>query len=145
MYPVMQRIVNLYEFEGLEMRAMKRSFDIEDENNIRYMPTTREMSQMWHRKIRQWLYDPVYDSTLLPANSPNFSTDFRKRKEELTERLKVAFSIELFTIPIYLTAYFTTIDQESKKLIREIALEEMKHLFIVSNCLNALGSVDGNA
>ena len=67
LYPSMQRIVDLYNFKSLSMPAMKRAFDIEDERNTRYMPTTREMSKLTHRNIRRWLYDPLYNSTLVPV------------------------------------------------------------------------------
>lgn len=40
-YPSMQKIVDLYDFDGLSMSAMKRAFTIEDENHTRYMPATR--------------------------------------------------------------------------------------------------------
>ena len=49
LYPAMQRIVDLYNFKDVTMPAMKRAFDIENENNPRYMPTTREMSALTHR------------------------------------------------------------------------------------------------
>ena len=61
MYPAMQNIVNLYDYDGLSMNAMKRAFEIEDENHSRYMPATREMSSVTHRQIRRWLYNPLYD------------------------------------------------------------------------------------
>ena len=57
----MQNIVNLYDYDGLSMNAMKRAFEIEDENHSRYMPATREMSSVTHRQIRRWLYNPLYD------------------------------------------------------------------------------------
>lgn len=45
------------------------------------------------------------------------------------------------TIPLYLSALFSIKDEgEASKLIRSVAKDEMKHLFIVSNLLNAVGS-----
>lgn len=49
LYPSMQKIINLYEFQSVSMRAMRRAFDIEDEDNTRYMPATRELSKLEHR------------------------------------------------------------------------------------------------
>jgi hypothetical protein len=60
----MQNIVNLYDYDGLSMSAMKRAFEIEDENHSRYMPATREMSPFTHRQIRRWLYNPIYDAEI---------------------------------------------------------------------------------
>ena len=60
-YPVMQNILDLYNFKSLHLLSMKRSFDIEDENDPKYMPNTREMSPLLHRKIRRWLYHPLYN------------------------------------------------------------------------------------
>lgn len=41
LYPAMQKIVNLYTFNQVDLEAMKRAFDIEDERHSRYMPSTR--------------------------------------------------------------------------------------------------------
>ena len=70
MYPAMQRIVDLYNFQNMSMAGMKRAFDVEDENNARYMPSTREMSKITHRKIRRWLYNPLFNKEyfLLPQS-----------------------------------------------------------------------------
>jgi hypothetical protein len=69
MYPSMQNIVNLYNYDGLSMQAMRRAFEIEDERHSRYMPATREMSSGTHRQIRRWLYNPIYDSQITVLNS----------------------------------------------------------------------------
>ena len=79
-YPSMQKIINLYNFRAISMRAMRRAFDIEDENNIRYMPSTREMSTLDHRKIRKWLYDPHYEV--------NDTSRYRKEKQRELIKLK---------------------------------------------------------
>ena len=61
LYPAMQKIVNLYSFNKVDLDAMKRAFDIENENHSRYMPSTREISSFEHRMIQRWLYEPFYD------------------------------------------------------------------------------------
>ena len=71
-YPAMQQLVDLYTFRGISMLAMKRAFDIEDENHSRYMPATRELSALEHRKIRKWLYEPHF----------KVSEKFRERKRK---------------------------------------------------------------
>ena len=73
LYPSMQKIVNLYSFRAISMRAMRRAFDVEDENHPRYMPSTREMSKLEHRQLRKWLYDPLF----------NISDKYRDRRAKL--------------------------------------------------------------
>ena len=158
MYPAMQRIVDLYNFQNMSMAGMKRAFDVEDENNSRYMPSTREMSKITHRKIRRWLYNPMFnrDGVFLPQrrrlrkmravqfqaelirNEPLPKMDFYMMKRNYIEKLVGAWRIEFFTIPLYLNALFTAGNKETKHLIHTVAIDEMKHLFIVSNALNAL-------
>ena len=46
--------------------------------------------------------------------------------------------MEFFTIPLYLSAQFSAPNKITKNLIREVVKDEMKHLFIVSNILNAV-------
>ena len=90
-YPAMQKIIDLYNFQGISIAAMKRAFDVEDENSARYMPSTREMSKLTHRKIRRWLYNPIFnkDAIFLPE---------RRRKQRVTN---VEFEEELLK-PKYL-------------------------------------------
>ena len=40
-YPVMQNILDLYNFKEMHLLSMKRCFDVEDENDPKYMPNTR--------------------------------------------------------------------------------------------------------
>ena len=107
---------------------------------------------MEHRKIRKWLYDPhfkVSEGVRLLKNN-QFNKKINKRavptvetfnadKEDLIADLKTAFTLELSTIPLYLTAMFTAPEKHTENLIRSVAIDEMKHLFIVSNLLNAVG------
>lgn len=83
MYPSMQKIVDLFNYDGLSMDAMKRAFEIEDENHSRYMPATREMSPITHRQIRRWLYNPVYDADVKIKIAPIRLRDYFARKKML--------------------------------------------------------------
>lgn len=112
------------------------------------MPATREMSSVTHRQIRRWLYNPLYDDKIYLEGliNKNYNLndlpfdDFPTGKEQLFDLLNEAFKIELTTIPLYLSALFSIKDEgEASKLIRSVAKDEMKHLFIVSNLLNAIG------
>ena len=141
------------------MDAMRRSFAIEDERSPRYMPSTREISAIDHRKIRKWLYDPIFDYTKIHYgedsfkkfkqnhflsvrkinhNYENLVKEFSHRKLELIHDLRTAFKIEMTTIPLYLGALFSSNHKNTTNVIRQIVKEEMKHQFIVSNVLNAV-------
>jgi hypothetical protein len=62
--------------------------------------------------------------------------------QELHESLQSAIVLELATIPPYLTAYLSLTPGENTDvadLIRSVVIEEMLHLTIAANVLNALG------
>lgn len=61
---------------------------------------------------------------------------------DLHESLQSAIVLELATIPPYLTAYFSLKSGENTEiadLIRSVVIEEMLHLTIAANVLNAIG------
>jgi hypothetical protein len=118
LYPAMQKIIDLYSFKQVNLDSMKRAFDIESENHSRYMPSTREISSFEHFMIRRWLYEPFFDhdihtnidySRITAAKQHIFSKPtFQEKKANLRNKLKDAFAFELFTIPLYLTAMYTS-------------------------------------
>jgi hypothetical protein len=57
----------------------------------------------------------------------------------LQEHLQWAFSVELSTIPPYLTALYTLQDNttDAARLIRSVVLEEMLHMMLAANMMNA--------
>lgn len=61
--------------------------------------------------------------------------------EHLREQLQWAVSLELSTIPAYLCAYYTIKDPKSPaaRILLGVALEEMLHLMLAANILNAIG------
>ena len=144
----MQKIINLYSFKHVDLDSMKRAFDIENENNSRYMPSTREISSFEHHMIRRWLYEPFFnhdihtniDYARMCAREHSIMSNptFKQKKAILRNKLKDAFAFELFTIPLYLTAMYTSPSSEHQKIFREVVHDEMKHLFIASNLLNAI-------
>lgn len=69
-------------------------------------------------------------------------------KEELYANLQAAVDVELWTIPLYLTALYSIQNLDSNnqgayptvaKLIESVVIEEMLHLELASNLCNALG------
>ena len=63
-------------------------------------------------------------------------------KEELKRQLQVAIELELATIPPYMIALLSIklpTNREAADLIRGVMIEEMLHLALVANVLNAVG------
>ena len=69
-------------------------------------------------------------------------------KDELYTNLQAAVDVELWTIPLYLTALYSIQDLNSgdqasypkaAKLVESVVIEEMLHLQLASNICNALG------
>jgi Ferritin-like len=63
-------------------------------------------------------------------------------REELEIHLKGAVELELTTIPPYLTALYSLkpkTNEKARALIRSVVIEEMLHLALAANVLNAIG------
>jgi hypothetical protein len=61
---------------------------------------------------------------------------------ELATHLQWALCVELSTIPPYLCALYSIVDRSTfaAKLVRTVVVEEMLHMALVANLLNAIGS-----
>ncbi|MFD5078321.1 ferritin-like protein [Streptomyces sp. NPDC058371] len=63
-------------------------------------------------------------------------------RDDLISYLQAAMVLEHATIPPYLTAYYSirsTTNSDAAHIIRVVAVEEMLHLTLVANVLNAIG------
>jgi len=62
---------------------------------------------------------------------------------DLARHLQWAMSVELSTVPPYLTALYSITDNsaDAYRLIRSVAIEEMLHMMLVANLLNSIGTV----
>lgn len=63
-------------------------------------------------------------------------------RDDLISYLDAALALEHATIPVYLTAYYSihsTTNSDAAHIIRVVAVEEMLHLTLVANVLNAVG------
>src|SRR5579884_2346875 len=70
------------------------------------------------------------------------STHSIETKQELYHYLAVAMQLEHATIPPYLTALYTIkpgTNRDASMIIREVVVEEMLHLTLAANVLNAVG------
>jgi hypothetical protein len=61
--------------------------------------------------------------------------------EDLTLHLQWALSVELSTIPPYRCALYSLKDRttDAARLVRDVVIEEMLHMALVSNLMNAIG------
>ena len=80
---------------------------------------------------------------LLPPRPPKFPEDARiKTVASLRKHLQTAIEVEHSTIPPYLCALYSIIDgdnQTSAQIIKSVVIEEMLHMILASNVLNAIG------
>ena len=136
LYPVMKQIVNLADYSAVtsNLVALKVAFADSDLNNPHYMPVTRDMSEDKRKAIRHWLQDPVY-------SKPSSLKDLIQTVEELQSALQSAISLELSTIPVYLTALYSIKpghNHEVRAIVHGIVMEEMSHMVVACNLLNAI-------
>lgn len=67
--------------------------------------------------------------------------DFDERRAQLLEWLQIALELELATIPPYMIALLSIklpANRDAAELIRSVMIEEMLHLALVANVINAL-------
>jgi hypothetical protein len=80
---------------------------------------------------------------LLREGEPTLPKEFRiKTVEGLRRHLQTAIELEHSTIPPYLCALYSIPDgsnQESAQVIRSVVMEEMLHMILAANVLNAIG------
>lgn len=82
------------------------------------------------------------DTGKVAAIEPINKSNFKKKLEELKDQLQIALELEHSTIPPYLCALYS-IRQGSNlmatEIIKSVVLEEMLHMIMVANVLNAIG------
>lgn len=96
-----------------------------------HMPVTRDLSKDKLNMILKWL-----DCPLEGEEEEDFTI------EELRRNLQVAMEVEHSTIPTYLTALATikkNYNNEVQAIFKQIILQEMLHLALTANLLNAVG------
>ena len=144
-YPIFKQYSNLYP-------AMKGStFDMSNYHSVvkfknmistsmnlavthnSYMPATRDLSSRKRRMVTEWL----------AQESPAVG-DVKKliTVQHLRELLQTALEVEHSTIPPYLTAQWSIRDgynRQVHRLIKTIVRQEMLHMALVANLLNAVG------
>ena len=98
-----------------------------------YMPATRDLSSSKRQVILEWLSKgkPVI------GNPEHFYS-----VEHLQKDLQTALQLEHSTIPPYLTALASikfSYNLEVQSVLKEVIIQEMMHMALVANILNAVG------
>lgn len=79
---------------------------------------------------------------LLRRGGPTLPPDLRiNSKESLKSHLRLAIKVEHTTIPVYLCALYSIKDGhnvEAAEIIKSVVLEEMLHMILAANVLNAI-------
>ncbi len=129
LYPVMRGIVNLADYHSVIQRlsALKLVFSrpVTDPN---YMPVTRDLSTPKREMIRRWLDNPLFMNLITV--------------ERLQKALQLAIELEHATIPVYLCALYSLKPGHNRvvgEIIRSVVVEEMLHMALACNLLNAIG------
>ena len=95
-----------------------------------HMPVTRDLSRGKLNMILKWIDHPC------PGSTEDFTVEL------LRQHLQTALEVEHSTIPAYLTALATIKDNynvQVQAIFRQILIQEMLHLALVANILNAVG------
>jgi hypothetical protein len=163
LYPVMANVLDLGDYDSVVQRVdalqLVFSLPIHDPN---YMPVTRDLSKPKRKMLLQWLDNPIKDKgSKSPLSPPDQAEpgepDYKEIDSEhltinsvqvLREKLQLAVELEHATIPPYLTALYSIMpgaNQEVAEIIRSVVMEEMLHMALACNLLNAVeGSPDIN-
>lgn len=135
LYPVMtQNFVDLGNYyEVLEHRkTIKMSLEL-PMSHPNHMPVTRDLSASKRQVIVEWL-----SKEKPPIGEPkNFYS-----VENLRKNLQTALELEHSTIPTYLAAFASikySYNLEIQRVMKTIIIQEMMHMALVANILNAVG------
>ena len=144
-YPIFQQYANLYPVMTENFVDLGNYHEVINyrhriqvclelpESHPNYMPVTRDLSKSKRDVILKWLKQ----ENPLVGNPKNLYT-----VEQLREDLQIALQLEHSTIPPYLTAWASikkSYNQEVKNILRDILIQEMMHMALVANIINAVG------
>jgi hypothetical protein len=131
LYPVMRDILDLSDYHSVvnHRGALQLVFGlpVSDPN---YMPVTRDLSPPKRAMLLKWLAEPA--PPLIEV------TDLAS----LRSALQLAIELEHSTIPPYLCALFSIVpgrNREVASIIRSVVIQEMLHMALACNLLNAIG------
>jgi hypothetical protein len=129
LYPAMKPIVDLSDYHSVvrNRHILELALGL-PESDPNYMPAVRDLSAVKRRMILDWLAKPLFLSV------PDVDT--------LKWALQQAITLELSTLPPYLCALYSIkpgCNVEVASIIRTVVTEEMQHMALACNLLNAIG------
>ena len=135
LFPVMRSFVDLADYNSVVekkchiLTAMSLHFQ-----DPQFMPVTRDLSPNKTRMILKWLNQ----------DKPEFGLTHQAKlnKQHLLDMLQTALELEHATLPIYLNGFLSIKpwqNQEVRKMIHQILVDEMFHFAQVANIINGLG------
>ena len=133
LYPVMRSIVALDDYHSVirHRPGLLRTLML-DVNNPGHMPVTRDLSTAKRDMIVNWLKSkprpPLGKRPLLDLDG-------------ICKALQLATQVEHASIPMYLYAYYSIkpgANSQIAEILLSIVLQEMRHLVLVANILNAI-------
>lgn len=133
LYPAMRDVLDLSDYDDVvrHSRALQLAMGSMTPEDANYMPVTRDLSPAKRDMIVGWL-----------KSDPRPAVFRIHDVESLRQVLQLAIQLEQATIPPYLCALFSILpgaNVEVADLIRSVVLEEMFHMVLVCNLLNAVG------
>lgn len=144
-YPIFKQYANLYPVITENFVDLGNYYEVKEQLKVinmslrlpmshpNHMPVTRDLSPSKRQVTLEWL-----SNEKLPIGEEQ---DYYSI-ENLRRDLQTALEVEHATIPPYLTALASIknrFNHEVHKVIRSIVIEEMMHLTLVANILNAVG------
>lgn len=132
LYPVMNDIFDLSNYHHVvRYRVGLKKTLLQPMESPSHMPVTRNLSPGKRDTIIKWL-------SIEPAPPVLLIED----RADLLRMLQIALQLEHATIPAYLTALFSIKQNrnlEVAETVRGIVLQEMLHMALVGNIINAVG------
>ncbi|HET9197276.1 MAG TPA: ferritin-like protein [Solirubrobacterales bacterium] len=133
LYPAMRDVLDLADYDDVvrHSSALQLAMGTMTPEDANYMPVTRDLSPAKRDMVVAWLKSDRRPAVLRIRDV-----------ESLRQVLQLAIQLEHATIPPYLCALFSILpgaNVEVADLIRSVVMEEMFHMVLVCNLLNAVG------
>ena len=137
LYPIMRKFLVLSDYHSVttpwNIHFLNLSMQL-DWWDPGHMPVTRDLSKGKKDTILKWL------NSTSPHPAPGGKGDMQLA--ELQQNLQTAVEVEHATIPLYLYALYSIkpgTNLKAYELIKSIVIEEMVHMTLAANILNAIG------
>ena len=106
-------------------------------------PPVGELPARYRSAFSMWFKGRKPDGSLILPTPEEVKKAPERHLENLRAHLQGALQVELFTLPPYLTALLSIPDGQANlwpaQVMRSVIMEEMLHMTLVANLLNAVG------